>query len=184
MKNEGRRHGNIMARLNPKTKAWIVTGVFFLAGAYAWTRMPDWRTALPFGIFYATIVFNTYFSVKLFSSITDPKNGAQIFMDAILVVLYAYLAWSMGDALHFAFAGALLFLAATAKYALLLGLTEQSKLLKKKILVDTSGTTLFVLALYGVIAGYPVQSIWALAIVFVVANVILFSVWPLYRLHP
>lgn len=144
--------------------------------------VPDWRMSLPLGIFYAILVVNTYFSVRLFARITPRDNKTQILFDTVLTILFIGVAASMGDVILFTFINLLLFIAAVAKYAFLLGMIPHPRLLRRKILVELSGVAACTLAFGGAVLGYPLISAWTLTIAFLAANIFLFFVKPLYRL--
>ncbi len=168
--------------VTPKVKAFVATVGFTLVGLCAWQFFIfDYIRALPLAIFYVTIVINTYFSIKLFAEIIPKENAGQKLLDTVLAFLYVGMALEMGDPKAFVFMALLLFIVAAAKYAFLLGIVHHPKLLKRKIIVDTSGVFACALALGGILAGFPKESAWAFAIVFVIVNLILFFVHPLYR---
>jgi hypothetical protein len=172
-----------MNGVEPKTKALIATVFFTAVGVLALlVGTLNWQKTLPMAIFYAILVLNTYYSVKLFSGIVPSKNSIQKIFDAILVLLYVLLAVCMSSPYYFAFSALLLFITATAKYAFLLGVVSQPKLLKRKILVDLLGVLACALALGGMSFGFEMQSVWVLTVAFAVANILLFFVWPLYHL--
>lgn len=156
------------------------TLVFSAAGISGLLFVSDWRNALPLIVFYAMLVWNTHFSIRLFSRI-QPRGGDQYAIDALLFVLYLLLAASFSSETRFIFWGLLLFVFATAKYALMLGRINHPKLLKRKLLADLSGTALAALTLGGALAGYRNASAWALCIAFVLANILLSTAYPLYR---
>ena len=168
--------------ISPERKALIVSVCFTVIGVVAWHyQVTDWQAALPLAIFYVTLLCNTFFSVKLFSSIT-PSSHLQNTMDALLVFTYLGVAWNLGNPLLFVFFALLLFIVAPAKYAFLLNITEHPHLMKRKIIVDLSGTLACALTLGALVLGYSEVSAWGLAIIFVIANIYLFFVRPLYRL--
>ena len=68
------------------------------------------------------------------------------------------------------------------KYTLLLGKIEYDYILRRKILIDVLGVCGLSLVIGGIFAGYPQYSIWAWAIIFILANIVLFTFWPFYRL--
>src|SRR3989344_3748738 len=75
-----------------------------------------------------------------------------------------------------------LFIAAPPKYALMLGKIPYTRLLKKKIRIGLMGTAFCALILGATILGYQFQSAWALALIFLVANMYLLMIKPMYRL--
>lgn len=165
-----------------KKSLWAFFGFGFVGIAGWLLAVSDWRASLPLGVFYAVLVVNTYFSVRLFSRITPQGDRTQILFDTMLAFLFMGGAASMGNTLSFMFINLLLFIAAVAKYAFLLGIVPQPGLLRRKILVDLSGVAACAFAFGGALSGYPFASAWALAVAFAIANVFLFFVRPLYRL--
>ncbi len=167
---------------NPTVKAWAATVVFSFIGL--WTlvyRAPQVPELLPQTIFYAVLVLNTFFSIRFYSAL-QPKNASQFLIDAVLVILYAVLALSLGRPVAFAYAALWLFMMAPQKYALMLGFVPHTVLLRNKILIDLSGTVLCAAILGATIAGYSLAAAWALAGLFVLANVYLLLIRPMYRL--
>lgn len=164
-------------------KARVVTITFALIGTVGWVLLvTDWQIALPLGIFYATITVNTYFSVKLFMSITPPENKLQHIMDLLLVVFYLLLVPSFPYPIAYMFFALCIFITAPIKYALLLNVIPYEHLLKRKILIDLLGTALCASVLGGALLGYPLVSAWVLAIVFLLANIYLLATRPMYKL--
>jgi hypothetical protein len=101
----------------------------------------------------------------------------------VLVVVYFALGLSIGREWAFPFFALCVFVAAPIKYTLMLGHVPHPEFLKKKLLIDLSGTALCALALLGaVLLDYPLTSAWALAIIYSLANVYLLFIRPMYRL--
>jgi hypothetical protein len=166
-------------------KAGIVSAFFFLVGIVAWhffVPIESTTTSFPLLIFYITISINTFFSVQLFSKIIPHENILQKMFDVALVLIYIWLAYAMQNVLLFAFVDTLLFIVAAAKYAFLLRIVHHPILLKRKIIIDLCGALAGLLAIGGVIAGYPFETAWALASAKVIANIALLYFWPMYRL--
>ncbi len=136
---------------------------------------------IPHILFYAVLTLNTFFSVKLYASI-QPKNIPQFFIDAVLGVLYIALALSIGDQVLFSLFALLVFIAATPKYALMLGKIPHEALLRRKIKIDTTGIALCAAVFIGTILGFGMLSAWVLAVVFALANVYLLLIRPMYRI--
>ena len=156
---------------------FLVAGI--LSSIY---RVSDWGSSLPLVIFYFVLVFNTFFSIRLFSQISPRGEKSQFVIDGILFIAYLFLALNLNSLEGFLIFGLILFIMATIKYAFLLNITSHEGLMKRKIIVDLLGVLAFALALGGVELGFPRTSSWLLAVVFTIANVLLFSVFPLYRL--
>ncbi|MBI2888721.1 MAG: hypothetical protein HYY10_02235 [Candidatus Liptonbacteria bacterium] len=166
---------------SPQQKTSWVTGGFALAGIIAaHTKISDWTAAAPLVVFYTTMLINTYFCVRIFAALVPPHNRTQQTFDALLGIIYVALAFTFPSPLFFIFTATLLFAVATLKYAMLAYSIGHSSFLHKKISIDAMGTLACVLALGGVLAGRPLlaTSIWALA--FVVTNIYLLVVNPMY----
>lgn len=165
-------------------KAWGVS--IFLAVVAFFSLIfvsSDVPIVWPALIFFIVLLFNTFFSIELFASVTPRNSFAQHAVDIVLLALYIFLAVNLKVPVRFVFLSLLIFIFATMKYALLLGTIEHPKLLKRKILVDIVGTLACSLTLGGVMFADPLTSLWVLTITFTIANIILFTVWPLYRFH-
>lgn len=132
-------------------------------------------------VFIAVLLINTLFSVRFWRPL-QPKEFSQLFIDAALLMLYAVLAFCAGQGVDFSFFATLLFIVATAKYALMLEKTPHSRTIKRKILIDLAGALLCAAALLGTLMGYAEFSATALAAVFASANVYLLWHRPMYRL--
>src|SRR3989344_154879 len=168
--------------MTPNVKALLACIVFALAGVVsALFFAPLSSLTVPHIIFYAVLTLNSYFSVRLFAAI-QPQDTWQFIADAILVAVYLALALSIGNPVWFAFFALSVFIAAPPKYALMLGKIPYTRLLKKKIRIDLTGTAFCALILGATILGYQFQSAWALALIFLVANVYLLMIKPMYRL--
>jgi hypothetical protein len=169
--------------LHPNTKALFVTLMFVSAVILSTKYAEDtWMGILPLLIFYLMLTINSFFSIRLFSAITPPDDKAQQAIDFLLACTYVFLAYSIDSPPVFFLTLLLLFILAPAKYALLFDKIPHPKLLKKKIIIDLWGTFLSGAAIAGYVAGYSYESAWALAIIFILANVYLLILNPLYRL--
>jgi len=161
-------------------KESTVTLVFALGGLIGvWVSDADWTFRLPTALFYAALVVNTYYSVRFFAQL-EPVTRDERIIDGVLVIIYLVLAAAIGSVVFFAFVSMVLFAAATTKYILLIGIVERTDVLKRKIAIDTAGLALCAAAFAGAILGYPLASAWLLAAVFVIANVYLLAVRPMY----
>lgn len=172
-----------MIRLHPDTKALLVTIGFTLAllGALA-QGINDWGLSLPLIVFYVVLLINTFFSIRCFARITPEGQIVQDIVDVFLVILYLFLAFSMNDALLFIFFSLLLFIMATIKYILLLGQTHHTALVKRKVFVDALGTLACGVMLGALLYGYSTGALWVWSVAFVLANIYLFFVKPLYTI--
>jgi hypothetical protein len=164
----------------PTTRAFAATAIFLIAGLGAWFFLvPDWRSAWPRAFLYVVLLVNTYFSVRFFSRLL-PRTVSQAVVDGVLVVLYLALALSIGHAAAFMFLALCIFVAANAKYALLLTVISDKGTVKRKILIDTLGAALFAAGLAGTLVGYEAESGTAVVIIFAAANVYLLVLHPMY----
>ncbi len=164
-------------------KASLVTLFFLMVGIYGWKHaVSSAHTLLPLVLFYLSLTINTFFSIRLFSRITPPFSIIQNSLDIILVILFVVAAFTMGTPLLFVFFVDLLFVVATIKYTFLLNTVNHPKLLKRKILIDLLGILACTATLGGILAGYQTYFVWIFSVGFIIANVLLFFVWVLYRL--
>lgn len=162
-------------------RARLATAVFAVAWLGGlWLAHNDLATALPLAVFYAALVVNTYASIRCFAALTPADDRRQPAVDGVLAILYLTLAASLGAPLRFTLATAMLFAVATMKYALLLGVVADLELLRRKIAIDVVGAVAALLALAGVAAGVPTlaTSLWTGA--FLLANVYLLLINPMY----
>lgn len=166
---------------NPRAKAWLATSVFALAGIvsvlfYAIVS----PFLLPHALIYAVLVFNTFFSIRFWSAL-QPKDIRQLFVDAVLVITYLTLAFSMGEPFYFALAALCLFIAAPLKYVLMLGRTSHGELVERKMLIDFLGTLACAALVAGLFLGDALGVTWLFAIGFTLANIYLLFIRPMYR---
>ena len=168
-----------------EVKAWIVSSIFALAFIITWTfESFDWHKAIPLAIFYIVFLFNTFFSIRCFSRITPPYSLTHSILDFVLVSLYIAMAINVRALPYFIFFTLLIFAVSSIKYTLLLGSIDHDHILKRKILIDILGVCGSALVIGGVLVGYARSSLWAWVIIFILANIILFTLWPFYRLDP
>ena len=169
--------------VTPKQKAMVVTTIFSLLGILECFRLTsNWQIYLPLILFYITITINMYHSVVLFSGITPKEMKTQHMLDGLLIISYLGLAFNFNHPINFIFSDLMLFIIASAKYAFLLHKVHHPILLKRKILIDILGTLWAALALGTILLGYAMLSVWGLALGFIFVNILLFFVWPLYKL--
>lgn len=169
--------------MRPSLKAWLFAVCFSLFGiASAVLAAPESEFVFPHVIFYAVLIVNSFFSIRLFSSI-QPRSALQTFADLILLLAYVALAFSIGRPVAFSFFALSVFVAAPPKYALMLGMVPHDRLLRRKILLDLAGTALCAAVLGGTLLGYELASAWLLAIVFALANAHLLLIRPMYRIY-
>jgi hypothetical protein len=167
-----------------RIKAIVVTAVFALAGIASWILfVSNWVASLPLAIFYLVITINTFPSVHLFSSIAPEEDDKHLLSDAVLSVLYILLAISLGDPVSFALTTTLLFIAATIKYAYMLHIVPHAALLKRKIIIDLFGTLLGAASLGIMLTGHVQLASWAMAGIFVLANIYFLWINPMYRIN-
>ena len=169
---------------NAEIKAWIFTTIFALAFLITWIFDSfDWHKAIPLLIFYCIFLFNTFFTIRFFSRVTPPYNFVHGSIDIILASLYIAMAAHIENPPYFIFFTLLVFAVTSVKYTLLLGNNEEDySLLKRRLLINMSGVCGCALVIGGILTGYTRSSIWAWVIAFILANIIIFSLWPFYKL--
>lgn len=158
--------------------------MFALALGMAHMRTPLAAGALPLEIYYAVLVVNTFFSIKVFTSIIPP-HPIQTILDLSLGALYVVLAFSISLPLVFCVCSALLFVLANVKYMHVSALMPAYRtFLTRKMHLNTMGALLSLASFALAISGYPLIASWALASLFSIANVYLLCIRPMYRLEP
>jgi hypothetical protein len=123
---------------------------------------------------------NTYFSIRFFSAFT-PASLFQRALDGVLLCSYLMLAVSLGTSILFPYCVVVIFTLAPIKYVHMLGKTPYDRTVRKKIAIDLAGTLLGVCVLGIALTGSAQASAWTLAILFLLANVYLMLVRPMYR---
>lgn len=172
-----------MINIHPDIKAAVVTLGFFLAAVLGiWWGINDWDQSLPLAVFYGVLLLNTFFSIRCFARITPAGQKVQDGIDVILVLLYIGLASSFNNSLRFVSLSLLLFIVATVKYILLMLATHHFALLKRKIFIDTLGTLACAFMLGALLYGYSTGALWIWSAAFIVANIHIFFIKPLYRI--
>ncbi len=158
------------------------TVLFALAGLVGLVISPaPWAARLPNALFYAVLVVNTYYSVRFFDSL-PPADRDERVVDGALAVVYVLLSLAIGSHAWFALASTLLFAIAIVKYALLTRVMDRRDILNRKMAIDATGLVLCAATLAGTFAGYSLASAWVQAIVFILANVYLLAIRPMYAL--
>jgi hypothetical protein len=172
-----------MPAVRAETTARLATLLFAASGMLGWLLfVRDWRTSLPLAVFYTTLVINTYFSIRLFSQITPADNYLQKTINIILGLLYLWLAFTFHSLPLFVGGATLLFAVAALKYILLRRQVRQPLLLQRKITVDGLGFFACGLMLAATFSNYTFGASWLWALTFVIANIWLLAIFPLYRL--
>lgn len=167
---------------NPTAKSVLATAVFSLAGivsALFYSVVSPFL--LPHVVIYALLVLNTYFSIRFWSAL-QPQDSRQFFIDAVLVVAYLALAFSIGEPTYFAFAAFALFSLATFKYVLMRGRTSYEAVVERKTGIDALGALACAVLIIGMLLGYALEATWLFAIGFTLANVYLLLIKPMYRM--
>lgn len=168
--------------MSPTAKSLLATLTFSIAGIVAvlfYSIVTPFL--LPHFIFYMVLVINTFFSIRFWSAL-QPNDVRQFLVDAVLVVTYLTLAFSIGEPMHFAFAALCLFIAAPIKYVLMRGRTAHEALVERKIFLDALGTLACAALILGMLSGYALESTWVFAIGFTLANIYLLFIRPMYRM--
>lgn len=164
-------------------RALLVLAVLIVCGGLsAWLMVTDWSISLPLVIGYAMLLFNTYFSIRYFSSRQAARDYRQWISDAALVIIYLLLAFSLDDAMYFVGLTALLFVVATLKYVELFGHAPVHTPLRRKIRVDSLGIVVTTVAALTMLwSTYDRIVTWVMIIFFIIANLDVLWVRPLYR---
>jgi len=125
--------------LHPQTRVALVTGLFTLFGCIGWWWSPDPLAALPEALLYGLLMIQTWFSLRLFFRLIDPKDKGQQAVNVLLVLAYACLAWSIWNPFWFYFMWTVYFYLTVLKYVLLVGRFDYKRLLRRKLLADVLG---------------------------------------------
>lgn len=168
--------------MSPDIRASLATIIITLAGVYGFILDGVWQSdvGVPLAVFYFLLVVNTFFSVRFFSSLIALDAGQHI-IDAILLVFYVLIAFSMDNGIAFFFFTLCLFLIASLKYILLLKHAVHAKILWRKIRINLTGAAGCGIAMSGVLLGHPLESAWTMAVAFGIANVYLLLIKPMYH---
>lgn len=163
----------------------IVVGfffIFFLVGM--WTTRNSPVFSIQAVLFHANLLLNTYFSIKCFGRLTPVNAAWQKTVDIILVLIYSILPFCFGFASLYILLIMLLFAIATMKYALLIGAISDTKLVRRKIIIDVSGILWnFFVFLIGSLGLLPIDLLlWIWVLVFTGTNIFLLKVRPMYCL--
>jgi hypothetical protein len=134
-------------------------------------------------IFYTLLLLNTFFSIRLFATITPKDHFGQRLWDILLFLCLIFLPFFFNVSLNFVFMTLLLFVAATLKYIFLMPIVGFSKLLFEKIRIDTLGILLCLSCLAGLIIGFTKTSLDLWTLVFFLANVYVLWYKPIYLLE-
>ena len=143
----------------------------------------DWYIALPMICFHILLLINTYFSIRVFASITPKNNFIQHFLDVLLGLCLVSLPFTFNIPLVFIAICLFLFIIATLKYIFLLPLVGFSRLLYRKIKIDTLGIFLCFLALVFVGLGFVYITSIIFTLIFLLANIYVLFHKPLYTLE-
>ncbi|OGF61135.1 hypothetical protein A2662_03205 [Candidatus Giovannonibacteria bacterium RIFCSPHIGHO2_01_FULL_45_33] len=169
--------------LKPKRKAAYATMLFVtFATIFYFFRLDSLTQSAPLFLFYFVLIINTYFSIRLFSSITPHVIMSQHAIDVFLVIIMSVLAYYLNNPTKFIVWVLFLFIFATIKYAILLGKIPHLLLLRKKILVDLSGAAASAITLYFTLTSNVMASVWIYTVCFIIANIYLTLVNPLYMI--
>jgi len=172
----------IQGMTNPAVKTWTATIAFSLAGIISvlfYSIVSPFL--LPHFIIYAVLVVNTYFSIRFWGAL-QPNDFRQLLIDAVLVLAYLALAFSMGEPTYFSLAALCLFILAALKYVLMRGRTSYGAVVERKIRIDALGALSCAVLISGMLLGYALEATWLFAIGFAIANVYLLLIRPMYRL--
>lgn len=165
-------------------RAWFATIGFFLWSVNVLIYIPiHWLSSWPVVSFHLLMLINTFFSIRVFASITPPRHIGQQFIDIILGLCYIFIPLTFNYPLIFMMLNLLLFILATIKYIFLISIVGFSKLLYEKIRIDTLGILLCFLALFGILYDFSYVSLLSSAVIFLLATIYIFYIKPLYKLE-
>lgn len=167
-----------LTHMSALARARLAVCLFATAGVVGWMIAPDSETSLPLALFYATLTLHTYFSVRFFP--TPPRMRDQL-ADIAIAICYLLVAIFIKNPIAFTFFAAGIFFLSVLKYSLLLGEFPHTEPLKRKIRVNLLGGVFCLAILLGILSGYALLSVWIFAIVFIIANIYLLLLNPLYR---
>ncbi len=165
--------------LSPLHKALLACTLFAGFAVAAFLFGKEFR--LPLFIYYCLLVFNTFFSIRVLSSITPP-HAVQAVFDAVLVFIYAALAFAADSTFLFSAVSATLFVVATLKYVHLKNIVQvELRLLRRKIVLNILSALVSVTVFAIALAGYADIAAWILCGVFGISNFYLLAINPMYR---
>lgn len=153
-------------------------GVFGLAGIILFVR--DWTVSLSLVLMYAALVYDTFFSIRYFSSVTSPADRVQQVFDLVLIICYAAIAWNFAHPLGFMYGLSIMFAVASLKYVVLRRRIGPSEILRRKINIDVIGVVAFSAATIPMLYGWIWQVSWALLLLYCIVNVQILWRNPLY----
>jgi hypothetical protein len=166
--------------MNAKLKASIFTILFSVIGGAVIYKNFNFGL-LPLVLFYVVLMIDTYFSIEFFSRIVPPKRLGQRVIDLLLVFFYLVLVMSFGNEVWYLLSATMLFVMATLKYVFLLGIVDL-KILKKKMIIDILAGMVCILALGGYLIGWGRVIMWVWSLVFLLANIYILILKPVYKL--
>lgn len=167
----------------PERKATYATVLFVAAATiFSFFQIVSLMQSAPLILFYIVLIINTYFSILLFSSITPHIMMSQHAVDFALAIIMIALAYNLNNPTQFIVWALFLFIVATIKYSMLLGKISHLSLLRQKILVDLSGAVASAIALNFALTWNVTVSVWIYTICFIIANIYLMIINPLYRI--
>lgn len=167
-----------------KRKAVLVTSIFSLwSMVAAIIYITDGFIVWPLVFFQILLIINTFFSVRAFSSIIPHNDLTQGIVDILLALCYFTMPLFFNNPTFFVLIALLLFVLASLKYIFAILLVGFSKLFYEKIRIDVLGILLCFFILVGILSGYAYVASLLFVIIFLLANIYLFFVKPLYRLE-
>lgn len=165
-------------------RAWLATVAFLVWFIIALHIYPvTWSSSWALVCFYILLLINTFFSIRVFATISPRNDMFQHLIDIVLGLCLVILPVYISSSLVFALLCLLLFITATLKYIFLVPIVGHSKLLQEKIRVDTLGILMCFLFLIGVFYASAYVSSIILLIIFFCANVYVLWRKPLYKLE-
>ena len=158
-----------------KIKATIATISFLTIGIvnFLFTSLGPEKigNALPIFICYVILIWNTFYSIRCYSTIIPDGRKEQYFLDTILVILYFVLAMSFSNIILFIFISCLFFSISVMKYVLLLNITNHNRLFKRKSYMNGLGTIICLLAFGAILMDYQSITLWLLVAIYFTASI-------------
>ncbi len=165
--------------MKAKLKAWIFTIFFSIIGCVMVYKNFN-LVKSPMLLFYIILIVDSYFSVGFFSKIVPSKRVDQKIIDFLLVCFYLILILNINNEIWYLLSAIMLFAVATLKYIFLLGVVD-FRVLKRKLMIDILGMIVCVLALVGYLIGLEMMAMWIWSLIFLLANIYLLIIKPVYK---
>ncbi len=172
--------------MSPNVRASLAALLFTFVGALGFFVGGVWRyeVGVPLAVFYFLLVLNTFFSVRYFAAMTKPNDIVQNCFDAVLILFYIWLAFSLREPLQFAFVLTVFFGVTVLKYVLLRRGNLYRAIISRKMYMNAGGCAFSLLSLMLMGAGYVFPTVLVGTGAFIALTVYLLYVNPMYRTLP